>query len=344
MGVTSVPLPRRALATPLAAHGNHSGEHHAGEDHSGEDLRSINLAGANLAGTNFSQAYMHLTNFTNANLAGTNFTNALLSDSTFVGAILTPATTFSGAALDGADFSYQDLRGSDIGSAIDLGAVNFQHANLSGLTLLVEDRLTIPHAIVRDADLRYSRIYDARNADLTNADLRYVEIDESDIENANFTHANLQHSFIDDTWVQGVNFTHADLRYTRLDNIYGTANFSHADLRHALLFLERDSTRQLTREFTEMIFTGANLDGATFRLPIGSTLDLTGAVNIHGAIFLGKRSHHAPYTPLVIGTDITILGLTGAPHATPEPGTLVLLGSGLAGLLGYGWRRRQTVA
>jgi len=30
--------------------------------------------------------------------------------------------------------------------------------------------------------------------------------------------------------------------------------------------------------------------------------------------------------------------------ATPEPGTLTLLGSGLASLIGYGWRRGKRAA
>jgi PEP-CTERM motif len=37
-------------------------------------------------------------------------------------------------------------------------------------------------------------------------------------------------------------------------------------------------------------------------------------------------------------------GLFGTVTATPEPGTLTLLGSGLASLIGYGWRKGKRSA
>lgn len=49
-----------------------------------------------------------------------------------------------------------------------------------------------------------------------------------------------------------------------------------------------------------------------------------------------------------IGAVIPVTSVDGSvtvnpavPGQIPEPGTIVLLGTGLAGLLGYGWRRRQ---
>jgi hypothetical protein len=41
------------------------------------------------------------------------------------------------------------------------------------------------------------------------------------------------------------------------------------------------------------------------------------------------------------GTVVDNVRVTATPTATPEPSTLVLLASGLIGLLAYAWRKRK---
>lgn len=49
----------------------------------------------------------------------------------------------------------------------------------------------------------------------------------------------------------------------------------------------------------------------------------------------------APGTGLLTITRQTLGDAAGAPlHVVPEPGTFLLFGAGLIGLIGYGWRRR----
>jgi cyclophilin family peptidyl-prolyl cis-trans isomerase len=85
------------------------------------------------------------------------------------------------------------------------------------------------------------------------------------------------------------------------------------------------------------------------------TLTLSGGVSsthsmavLDGGNIIAK-SIHANTLTLGIGSRITIQPLPGGPLGgaiapVPEPSALVLLGIGICGLLGYGWRRRRKAA
>lgn len=71
----------------------------------------------------------------------------------------------------------------------------------------------------------------------------------------------------------------------------------------------------------------------------GSSLDATDTkqvLNTEGFDpgFFGTNENHA-------WRDI---GTVGGPAGTPEPGSITLLGFGIAGLVGYGWRKRKAAA
>ena len=64
----------------------------------------------------------------------------------------------------------------------------------------------------------------------------------------------------------------------------------------------------------------------------------TGAFNFVFDAFNDVKGRDAQVLSLTAGSGQVQVGA----NPVPEPGTLMLLGSGLAGLLGYGWRRRRT--
>jgi uncharacterized protein YjbI with pentapeptide repeats len=139
-------------------------------------------------------------------------------------------------------------------------------------------------------------------------------------QNANFTGTALQ-----DAWSNATNVTNAAVQLPQMDEgDFSTANVTNADVQFAAL---------LQASLDRAVFTGAQLDDAALSGDSTGT-DFAGA-SIYGATLEPYNDYTRPDLTAAISTPIV--------H-NPEPGTLFLLGTGLAGLLGYGWRRQRQVA
>jgi len=138
--------------------------------------------------------------------------------------------------------------------------------------------------------------------------------------------------------------TSSNATYTFLHDISDTgftaAAYTITEASIALLFADDDSDGflNLQEEHVSFRFDGTTasvqeIDTGTAHFSIAThLLQSDGKVEVHltridGDVYFDKSTLTAQATP--------------TPTPTPEPGTWVLMGSGLVGLVGYGWRRKS---
>lgn len=121
-----------ALATPLAAFGDHTGEDHSFDNHGNSYLEGIILDDAILRSTRFRNSNLVDSFLRSAILDGSDLRNADLTGADLTGASMLDVgarnATFTNATLDGVSFTTGDIRNASFVGASLLGA------DLSSLT------------------------------------------------------------------------------------------------------------------------------------------------------------------------------------------------------------------
>ncbi len=135
-------------------------------------------------------------------------------------ALLVYAPVAAACAPDsGPNLSNRVLTSAEVTKYSSLECVNFQHADLRGISFLQSDLKTADfrHAIVTGDDfsqatLQGSNFYGAQaaGADFGQAMMQYANINDADLQGADFIQTYLEHATLNGSNVSGANFTQAD--------------------------------------------------------------------------------------------------------------------------------------
>lgn len=253
------------------------------------DLRGANLSGVNLANLDLSHA--QLEGVRSGGIIGT--PSALPEHWGIAGGYLFgPSADLSGARLDGLDIWSVDLTNATLtGASINQTSIN--NSTLVGIksgglvgkfqqvtgARVQNGYILVPGANLAGADLRNADLShlnldeaDLSGAILRGADLSNSSMTDADLTGADFTSANLTNSWLRGTLMVNTNFTFADLTGVQLyDNTVSFSKFNGANLTDANL----SNTHITASEFYRSDLSNTNLSGATFTSTRSG--DVTGA-------------------------------------------------------------------
>jgi uncharacterized protein YjbI with pentapeptide repeats/beta-lactamase regulating signal transducer with metallopeptidase domain len=157
----------------------------------GRDLRNMDLHGIKLVGSDLRNADLRGANLRDADLTGTDMRDA---------------------KFDGADLRNAKLNGADMGGATFAGAL------MDGIEM---NGISLRHTKLDHAGLRDLLAHGCTGCDLSQMDLRGIDLHGIRLEGTDFAHSDLSGANLRDARLTGVSFDHA--------------NLSHADLRGAEL-------------------------------------------------------------------------------------------------------------
>jgi uncharacterized protein YjbI with pentapeptide repeats len=256
--LTYADLPYANLTSALLRHANltHANLTHANLENA--ILGSADLGNATLTDAILDYAELTFTNLDYADLTGANLHNVNLHKANLTNADLRHAT------LTHADLTYTNLGGADLGGA-NLTHAYLTGANLSGATS--GGIIGIPYTLPTNWQFTQGYLI-GPEANLTNADLRYANLDEANLTNANLRYADLDAADLTNADLSGTDLTYSDLRYADLTfaDLDG-ANLNYANLNYANLTSADLTTANMSNTRSLDTATGSPFYYASTPLP-----------------------------------------------------------------------------
>jgi uncharacterized protein YjbI with pentapeptide repeats len=224
MSLTHLATARLELSDVRLEHADFQEAVEQGISFSGAHLAGVDLENVDLEGLDLDLSNV---NFSNANLKGTNFNGLRLRNADFFGANLEGAL-FIGSLLSNANFASANLKNSIFSAGEALSASPPCDSIIDTDQVAQLDEVYFAQADLTDAYMRYVNL---EGADLTSALLRDTDLQRSCLRDADLTSTNLESTDFQRAQLEGVSMINAILRHTQFEG----ADLSNANLTNSLI-------------------------------------------------------------------------------------------------------------
>ena len=185
-----------------------------GIDLCGLDLSAVNLQGANLSGADLSGVDLEGARLDNARLVGVNFVGARLIETSLFGANLSQALLHSGAPSCLQEYRRTDLSGAHLSDSLLQGTI-FTAPSAEEL-----NEALVEPCLHEERSAPLIRLVDWGRVNLSEARMRRLKIEDSDLSNVSLARANLSESCLTNLSMGQVDLTDTELSGSELNQVW----------------------------------------------------------------------------------------------------------------------------